>query len=1222
MRKQQLLSLFMIFTSLMWSKNGAVKSGEQPPVLFTENKGQICDQNYHQRPDVLFSGYFNGLNYHILRSGVSYQLSRVDKWTKATSKNSTSQKSMPSESTIYRIDVSWLGANIDPVVSGSQEQEGWTNYYLQNCKQGVINVKAYGQLVFSEVYKHIDLKWHGENNGLEYDFIVKPGGDPSQIAVEIKGATKLSIDENGALLISTPLGIITQKKPVAFQNGKEVQASWLMKGGKLYFNLGDYDKTKTLIIDPVLRVWGTYCGDAGIDETFACSTDGSSNVYVVGETSSTNNIATTGAYQTTYSGNTDAFVAKFNSAGIRQWGTYMGGSSLDRGTACVVNNGSTEVYAVGFTMSSGFPITASAHQTVLTGGQDAFIAKFNGSGAIQWCTFYGGTGTEEGYACSLDNSSNIYLSGMTTTTVGTLVATAGAHQTSIGSSIDAFLVKFSSAGVRQWGTYYGGAGNDFGYACSSDVSGNIYMSGLTVSNGTAIATTGAHQTATGGGNDAFLVKFNSAGVRQWGTFYGGANAEVGYACTAFSNNVVYLGGMAAFSTGTVIATTGAHQAAFSSGINDAFLVKFNDLGVRQWGTYYGGVGNVESINGACTNANGDIIVCGSSDGNGLSTPGSHQISHAGTGDAFIAKFNPAGVRQWCSYYGGVGVENGNSCCTNTTSMIFMCGETNSSASIATPGTHQPAMVGTLRDGFLVRFADCPSLTVTIAGTNTLCTGQSATLTATGSGFTTYTWSTASNASSIVVSPTVNTSYTITAGTATAGCVYSDVHTVSVNIQPTVVVTPTSALVCSGNSVTLTASGASTYSWSTGPTTNSIVVTPTAMTQPVVTGINGWCTHSVMANVGVSPTPTINITGAPTVTYCSGGSVTLTASGAVTYTWSNGPTTATNVLSPTVATTYTVTGSAGPCNSTKTISVNMIQTPTVNVNTSAAAICVGGSATLTANGATTYSWNTSATTSVVVVSPTLNTTYTVTGYNGACINSKTIAVTMTTNIAMTAVANPSILCSMSQLTLTSTGATNYTWSTAALTNTDVVSPISSDTYTVYGTSGACTGSAVVSVTVNPLPVVTALVSPTLICVNGTVSLVANGAQTYTWNPGNLNGASQTQTPSSTTVYTVTGTDALLCSNNATVQVTVDPCTGLNESENLKMSLKVIPNPNHGVFSVEGLTKGEQYLIVNALGQIVYKLFADSTIKKFDLYDFTSGVYYLQGKNVSYKFVVLQ
>jgi hypothetical protein len=155
----------------------------------------------------------------------------------------------------------------------------------------------------------------------------------------------------------------------------------------------------------------------------------------------------------------------------------------------------------------------------------------------------------------------------------------------LNGGLDAFLVKYNSSGVRLWGTYCGGINDEYGYSCSADYLGNVYLAGETRSSSNIAS--GGHQNTYGGLRDAFLVKFNSTGVRQWGTYYGGPNIDLGFICSVDAANNVYLSGE---TQSTVSIAFGGYQNTFGGGTNDDFLVKFNSSGVRQWGTYYGGAG--------------------------------------------------------------------------------------------------------------------------------------------------------------------------------------------------------------------------------------------------------------------------------------------------------------------------------------------------------------------------------------------------------------------------------------------------------------------------------------------------------------------------------------------------------------------------------------------------------------------------------------------------------
>jgi hypothetical protein len=200
---------------------------------------------------------------------------------------------------------------------------------------------------------------------------------------------------------------------------------------------------------------------------------------------------------------------KFDASGTRLWGTYYGGNDTDWGYSCTTD-AIGNVYLAGYTESTNSVTiaTSGAHQTSIGGYDDAFLVKFDASGTRLWGTYYGGTSDDYGRSCTTDASGNVYLAGWTSST--TAIATSGAHQTTYGGYWDAFLGKFDASGTRLWGTYYGGSDWDFGYSCTTDASGNVYLAGWTMSTN-AIATSGAHQATIGGGRDVFLVKFDGNG---------------------------------------------------------------------------------------------------------------------------------------------------------------------------------------------------------------------------------------------------------------------------------------------------------------------------------------------------------------------------------------------------------------------------------------------------------------------------------------------------------------------------------------------------------------------------------------------------------------------------------------------------------------------------------------------------------------------------------------
>jgi hypothetical protein len=361
----------------------------------------------------------------------------------------------------------------------------------------------------------------------------------------------------------------------------------------------------------------------------------------------------------------------------------------------------------------------------------------------------------------------------------------------------------------------------------------------------------------------------------------------------------------------------------------------------------------------------------------------------------------------------------------------------------------------------VTVAANPTVAVTSA---TICTGSSANLTA--SGATTYSWNTGATTATISVSPTANTTYTVR-GINAAGC--SQTRTTSVIVTSSPTVTVNSATICAGTSTILTASGANTYTWNTGVQTTTLSVNPASTTVYTITGrLNGCATSDVKtATVTVRATPTVAVTSA---TICSGTSTVLTASGANTYSWSTSATTPTISVSPTTNTTYTVRGTNTlGCSQTKTTSVIVTSSPSISVNS--ATICQGNNAMLTANGVSSYTWNTGSNNSSISVSPSSTTIYTVSGSSSGCGSSvsKTATVTVNSNPNVTLNAVNLNLCSnaVSETLIGSPNGGSY--SGAGVSGNSFNPTIAGGGNHVvnynYTSANGCSGSANITFTVN-------------------------------------------------------------------------------------------------------------------------------------------------------------
>ncbi len=386
-----------------------------------------------------------------------------------------------------------------------------------------------------------------------------------------------------------------------------------------------------------------------------------------------------------------------------------------------------------------------------------------------------------------------------------------------------------------------------------------------------------------------------------------------------------------------------------------------------------------------------------------------------------------------------------------------------------------------------------------------------------------------------------------------GCTNSSrvaTNSVTVNPTPNVIATASPGTICATSTTTLTANNASTYVWQPGGLTGgSIVVSPATTTTYTVTGTTALgCTKTATVTVTVNPLPVIAGSAAPSIV-CPGANVTLIGTTpAVTWVWQPGNLTGTPVVvNPTVQTTYTVTAtSAAGCVKTATFVILMNPVPTVTASSvpSTGVLCGSSSATITATSATatSYLWQPGSSTasSVVVTSPN---TYTVTVANSqGCTATATKVITTGSNPVVGTTITNSIICSGGNTAITGTGASTYTWQPGSLSGTTVnVSPITTTTYTVTGTNASgCTATATRAVTVNSLPSIsTSATFTTINCPNST-TLSATGGISYTWQPGNLSGASVSVSPASTTTYTVTGVNANGCANTATRTILVIPC----------------------------------------------------------------------------------
>jgi hypothetical protein len=432
-------------------------------------------------------------------------------------------------------------------------------------------------------------------------------------------------------------------------------------------------------------------------------------------------------------------------------------------------------------------------------------------------------------------------------------------------------------------------------------------------------------------------------------------------------------------------------------------------------------------------------------------------------------------------------------------------------------------------------------TVTIDSPGAICYGETATLTAQSPTAIHYNWNTGDATAAIDVTPTTTGAYIVKATDANGCTQIATIHLV-VNPLPEATITGTS-VICDGGSATLSApAGAAMYYWETGSTDPSITVSPTITTvyTVTVTSVEG-CSQTANFTVTVNPIPRVGITGQNII--CFGATANITAAGGASYAWSNGANTALLSVAPTATTTYTVTVTNGfGCTATQSLTIIVNPLPVIVINGSTT-ICNGASTTLTATGGATYLWNNSTTTATQTLTPVATTTYLVTVTTAAgCSASQSVTVTVNPTPTAT-ISGTLILCNGNSTTLTvATDATpaTYAWSNSANTAAVTVSPTANTIYTVTVTNQyGCTSTAKAVVRVNAVPVVTFInATPITICQGACTPICATpNLGTYVWNTGET-ATTITACPTTTTIYTVTITNAAGCTASGTMTVNVN------------------------------------------------------------------------------------
>ncbi|HWS99575.1 MAG TPA: SBBP repeat-containing protein [Pyrinomonadaceae bacterium] len=450
------------------------------------------------------------------------------------------------------------GANPAPVVTAENGTGAPANYFRGNDpKKWRTGAARFEQVRYAEVYPGVDMVYHGEQGQLEYDFEVAPGADTRQIALEFAGARSVKMERaTGDLVLKTAGGEeVRQRRPFTYQEAggarREVASRYVMKGEReVGIEVGDYDRTKPLVIDPVLS-YSTLMGSHSSEYGTAIAVDASGIAYVAGFTYSTD-FPARNAYQT-HQGFSDVFVAKFdtNLAGAASllYSTYLGGDDSDEASGIAVDAAGI-VYVTGYTNSVDFP-TLNGYQTQKQQyRQDAFVAKLDtnaaGAASLLYSTYFGGTHYDYSAGIAADSAGNAYIVGTTNSPDLPTLHNFQAKQ-SDGRRRDAFVARFDTnaagAASLRYATYFGGNRDDYGAGIALDSAGYAYVVGTTSSNN--LPTRNLFQ-ANLPYSDAFVIKLdtNLAGAASllYSTYLGGNGDDEGNAIAVDQAGCAYVTG--------------------------------------------------------------------------------------------------------------------------------------------------------------------------------------------------------------------------------------------------------------------------------------------------------------------------------------------------------------------------------------------------------------------------------------------------------------------------------------------------------------------------------------------------------------------------------------------------------------------------------------------------------------------------------------------------------
>ena len=549
-----------------------------------------------------------------------------------------------------RVDLRLLKSNPSPAVVGEQRMPTATNYLVgrrQDWRTGVAN---YARVRYRDVYPGIDAVYYGNQNQLEYDFVVSPGADPRAIRLQFSGADRVRITPEGDLSVTANGLPLLQRKPRVYQEGREISAKYVLHGrDQASIELGQYDRAKQLVIDPIL-VYCTYFGTSGNDQVTAVKMGPKGQLYITGWTTTGNFQYIDGAYNNISAGLTDIFIAIVDTTNPDfplKYFSYLGGSNVDMPLAMAVD-GQGVVYLTGTTTSTNFPLAGNnVSSTGAANSVDAFVTKLDpklwGGDSLLYSTYLGGaSGNDSGNGIAVDGAGKIYVVGTTKST--DFQVTTSAYAQVLYGSQDAFITKIDpdSSSPLVYSTYMGGELTDDGRAIAVGSNGLVYFACSTVSTQFPLEGSSYRQNLQGSVDIALGVldmsKTGSESMR-YSTYLGGTGVEEVRAMTLDANNNLVLTG---YTLSSDFPTTAGALSRAPLGNSDAFVTVVNPLDPPRflvYSTYFGGSQGDVAYDVAL-DRDGNIYLTGYTLSNDLFTVDAPQSGWGGGTNVFVVKIKP------------------------------------------------------------------------------------------------------------------------------------------------------------------------------------------------------------------------------------------------------------------------------------------------------------------------------------------------------------------------------------------------------------------------------------------------------------------------------------------------------------------------------------------------------------------------------------------------------